>query len=176
MAPVLVIHLLASLVCGSRDTIPFSSGELAVRGGLLQPVGSLGRLVDPAAQVGLSLAMAHWGTVRTRLDLAYARLEGTVPLHFVLAGAGYDWSPSSLPLETGMSLGLFHIRNEPDPQHPRLADGGETEFGLCLRGAVPLWKSGSWTVRLEAQGQQAFTRPRSSVLGWFGLSAARRVW
>lgn len=168
--------LLAGLASEPADTIPFSTGEIAIRGGWLQPVGTLADLYEPAAQGGVSLVMAHWASVRTRLDLSYARLGGSDPLRFVLAAAGYDWRPDALSLELGASLGLFHVRSDPDPRKPRLADGGESEFGFCARVGTPVWIAGPWVVRIEGQWLQAFTNPHPSAFAWGGLSVGRRAW
>lgn len=168
--------MIVGLCASASDTIPFSSGEVAVRGGGLWPIGSLSRIFDPTAQVGASLAMSHWGDVRSRLDLSYARLEGRDELHYLLGGAGFDWRPARLPLEAGASLGLFFVQDDPNPDKPRLTDGGETEFGLVLRLGAPVWTRGPWTLRAEAQWQEAFTAPRASALAWTGLSLSRRAW
>lgn len=172
----LLILFLARFCAGPNDTIPFASGECALRAGGLWPVGSLSRLFDPTAQLGASLDMAHWKSIRSRLDIAYARLTGSDPLHYVFGGAGFDWRPGNFPLEAGASLGLFFVKDEPEQDNVRLSDGGETEFGIGLRASAPVWRSGPWTLRLEAQWQEAFTDPHASAFAWTGLSLARRAW
>lgn len=170
----LSILLFASLASGPSDTIPFSAGELGIRGGTLLPLGSLSRLFDPAAQVGLSLSMSHWGTIVSRLDLDYAHLDGEDAMHTLHGAAGFDWRP--FPLEIGASLALFYVKVEPKPGAVRLSDGGETEFGCDLRAALPIWRAGPWTARLEARWEEAFTAPRASAFVWGGLSLTRRAW
>jgi len=175
-APVLPLILFAGLCTGPNDTIPFASGEIALRAGALWPVGSLSRLFDPTAQIGASLDMSHWKSVRSRLDLSYAHLDGEDALHYLFGAAGFDWRPGGFPLEAGASLGLFYVKDEPEPGTQRLSDGGETEFGIGLRLGAPVWRTGPWTLRLEAQWQEAFTRPHASALAWTGLSFSRRAW
>lgn len=172
----ILLHLIVLACSAPDDTLPFSSGELAVRGGVLLPAGSLYRLFDPVAQGGASLSMAHWGTVLTRLDIAYARMDGVEPMHYVLCAAGYDWRPGRAPLELGASLGVFYVRNGASADTAWLSKDGETEFGLCLRAATPVWRGARWTLRAEAQLQQAFTNPDPSLFAWLGASVSWRAW
>ena len=158
------------------DTLPFSSGNIAVRVGGLFPLASLSEHFNPTVRAGCSLDMADWKSVRTRLDLAYTRLPGEDPMQYLFGAAGFDWRPEALPLEAGASLGLFYVRDKPDPGEPRLDDDGETEFGFALRAAAPVWTRGDWSVRLEAQWEEAFTRPVWSGFAWFGISLSRRAW
>lgn len=173
---VILLLLIARMCSAPNDTVPFSSGELALRGGLLLPQRDLGEVFDPAPQTGASLAMNHWGAVRTRLDFAYARLTGVDPLHFALMAAGYDWRPRGVPLELGASLGIFYVWNRESPDTAWLSKDGETEFGLCIRGAFPVWNRGPWSLRAEAQLQEAFTNPEFSLFAWMGVSLAWRAW
>lgn len=177
----MILPALIVLACSApTDTVPFSSGEVAVRGGALLPAGSLDRLFDPAAQGGASLSMAHWGPVRTRLDAAYGHLDGADPLHYALGAAGYDWRVAGLPLELGASLAIFYVQAsstmEMETGGERLTEDGETEFGTTLRASALLLERGAWSVRAELQVQIAFTEPHLSVFGWSGLSLGWRAW
>lgn len=172
----LLTLLIAAVSASEGDTLPFATGEIALRGGLLVPAGSLSRLFDPAPRLGASLATSHWGSVRSRLDIDYARLDGDSPLHFVHGAAGFDWAPRPFPVELGASLSLFWVKDDPHPGQTRLSDGGETEFGIDLRAALPAWRRGPWTLRLEARLEEAFTSPTPSTLLWSGVSLARRAW
>ena len=172
-----VLWFLLLLFGAAADTIPFSSGEVAVRAGGLWPLGSLSRHYDPTLRGGASLTMTHWGTVFSRADLAYAHLSGDVSESFLYGSAGFDWHPANVPVEPGVSLVLVRVAStHPDPAVPRQIDGGETEFGLTFRTAVPVWRHGPWTVRLEGQWDEVFTRPHASAFAWAGLSLARRAW
>lgn len=170
----LLTLLIARLASATSDTIPFSSGEIAIRGGVLVPIGSLSDLFAPAPRAGASLVMAHWGHVLSRLDLDYAHLDGAEPLHYVHGAAGFEWRPG--PLELGASLALLYVKNTPDPDDPRLSDGGETEFGFDVRASAPFWRSGPWTARLEARWEEALTSPNASALANFGFSLSRSAW
>lgn len=174
MPPVLATLLLVRLASGTSDTIPLSSGEVAIRGGALLPLGSLSNLFDPAPQFGASLWMSHWGAIVSRLDLDYAHLDGNEALHHLHGAAGFDWRPG--PLEVGASLALFYVKIESDSDAVRLSEGGETEFGIDLRAAIPVWRRGPWCARIEGRWEEAFTRPSASAFAWAGLSISRRAW
>lgn len=159
------------------DTVPFATGEVGVRAGALLPLGSLARHYDPAPRVGARLSMAHWNSVSTRVDLEYSGLDGSAgETKFLLGTAGFEWRPPEVRLEASAALGLFYVRTEPDPVHPRLDADGESEFGLVLGAAWRAWESGPWTVRLEGSWECAFTRPEASTFAGIGVSVSRRAW
>ncbi len=170
-----MLWLFFLLLAGPADTVPFADGSLALRAGAIFPAGSLARHYDPAASFGASLSMAYWKDVRTRLDANYAHLKGDVELNVLRGAAGFDWHPAPLPLELGISLALFYVRDDPD-SIPRQIDGAESEFGLTGRLAIPLWRRNPWALRLETEGEFAFTRPHGSAFVQTGLSLSRRIW
>ena len=176
MLAILLLSLWSSPTVSS-DTIPFSSAEAGAIAGCVFPLGSISRHYDPGPVVGARLSASHWGNVRVRADLFGGPMEGPAGTAVFAAGsAGFDWLPASIPVEFGAGLGLFYLRTTPDPEHPRLDDGGESEFGLVGRTAWRALEFRDWTLRVEATWEEAFTRPRASALSMVGLSLSRRVW
>jgi len=167
--------LLALSSFGHDDTIAFAHAWGSLQVGGISTVGSLYDDYPLSPRLGATLRFSHWNAVRSRLDLAYTRFSGTVPLHFLFGAAGFDWSLPRIPLELGASLGLFYVRSFPD-SIPHLNDDGETEFGASVRVTVPLWNREPWSLYAFAQYDRAWTLPHATVLPGLGLGLEHRLW
>jgi hypothetical protein len=138
------------------------------------PLGALRRSFEDAVGYRFGLSTTYWERIHATGFLQYAAADGTIPVHYLVAAAGFDvgWTRQ---FSSAILLSLHYARTREEHSPPLQLDGGESEFGLEARlGFEPGLR---WPVspRLRSEFSMAFTAPHPSLWIWTGIDFAWRV-
>jgi len=134
---------------------------------LAMPEGTLAATFSPSPTVRMGLETSYADGIRALGTLSYTPLDGTIPVHYLVASSGLDllWPRG---FSTAGALSLHYARTHKPQSPPLQLDGGESEFGLETRAAWTTGWTARWRQRFSLQASMVFTSPRPSLILWCG--------
>lgn len=138
------------------------------------PLGALHRSFDPAIGYRFGVSTTYWGPVHATGTLQYAPVGGKVPVHYLVAAAGFDvhWTRQ---FSSAALLSLHYARTRKAQVQAIQLDGGESEFGLEARLGFDPRLPLPVAPRLRSEVGLTFTEPHPSLWIWTGLDFAWRL-
>ncbi|MEK7395034.1 MAG: hypothetical protein AAB214_20945 [Fibrobacterota bacterium] len=134
---------------------------------LVLPAGDLSGAFEPSPCLRLGLATSYADGIRALGAFSYTRLDGTIPVHYLVASSGFDllWRGG---VSTAAALSVHYARTRKAQTVPMQLDGGESEFGVETRASWTMRSKDHLGLRLSLQTSMVFTRPHPSFVLWAG--------